>query len=146
MRANRSVSGIERGLRRALWASGIRGYRVQAPLPGRPDIVFPVERIAILVHGCFWHSCPTCRLPEPKANADFWAAKLGANVARDARAEEQLREQGWEVVVVWEHQLRADIPAVTHELMRLRSARRRAHGPPARFATCQRSTATNSKW
>lgn len=126
MRANRRVSGMERRLRSALWAAGARGYRVQTSLPGRPDIVFPAERIAVLAHGCFWHGCPACNPPKPKANAAFWAEKLGANVARDTRVREQLRELGWEVVIVWEHQLRDDMTGVADELMRLRAARRHA--------------------
>jgi DNA mismatch endonuclease (patch repair protein) len=88
--------------------------------------VFPVERIAVLVHGCFWHGCPVCNLPQPKANAEFWAAKLDGNVERDQKVEQQLREQGWEVVVVWEHALRADIDVVADELVHLRATRRSA--------------------
>ena len=124
MLANRRVSGLERRLRSALWAAGARGYRVQHRLVGNPDLVFPVERIAVLVHGCFWHGCPACHLPQPKANAEFWAAKLGGNLQRDRKVQEQLREQGWEVVVVWEHALRADIGAVVDELVQLRATRR----------------------
>lgn len=124
MLANRRVSGLERRLRSALWAAGARGHRVQTRLVGKPDLVFPVERIAVLVHGCFWHGCVVCQLPRPKANADFWAAKLDGNAERDQKVQEQLREQGWEVVVVWEHALRADIHAVAAELLHLRALRR----------------------
>lgn len=126
MLANRRVSGLERRLRSALWAAGARGYRVQQRLVGKPDLVFPVERIAVLVHGCFWHGCSVCQLPRPKANAEFWAAKLSGNLARDRRVEDQLRDQGWVVVVVWEHELRADIRAVVDELVLLRATRRSA--------------------
>ena len=124
MRANRSVSGLERTLRRALWRSGARGYRVHSSLPGRPDIVFPRERIAVFVNGCFWHACPACDPPKPKANAQFWSAKLDANVDRDQAVHAQLREQGWDVVIVWEHQLRADSVAVAASLVRHRAAER----------------------
>lgn len=129
MRGNRRVSALELRLRTALWASGARGYRVQSSLPGKPDVVFPVERVAILVHGCFWHVCTTCGLPKPKSNSEFWAAKFTENVVRDARVQEQLRSQGWEVVVLWEHQLRSDTPKVVDDLLRLRSERRAALGP-----------------
>lgn len=129
MRANLRISGLERRLRSALWAAGARGFRVQSRLPGKPDVVFPVEKMAVLVHGCFWHGCPICELPRPKANAEFWAAKLAQNQSRDQAVEQQLREQGWEVVVVWEHALRSDTPAVAADLMRLRGVRRSAAGP-----------------
>jgi DNA mismatch endonuclease (patch repair protein) len=120
MRANRRVSALEHRLRSALWAAGARGYRVQSKLPGRPDIIFPRERIAILVHGCFWHRCPTCQLPEPKANAEFWVAKLAENGKRDALAEETLHEQGWKVVVVWEHEFRAGPQEIARRLIEMR--------------------------
>jgi DNA mismatch endonuclease (patch repair protein) len=124
MRANRRVSGLEMRLRRALWAAGARGYRVQPHLPGRPDVVFPVERIAVMVHGCFWHACPTCELPKPKANADYWAAKLSRNTERDLEVEHQLHSTGWEFVVVWEHELIADSANVVQQLIRVRADRR----------------------
>jgi DNA mismatch endonuclease (patch repair protein) len=124
MRANRRISGLERRLRTALWAAGARGYRVQSPLPGRPDILFPVERLVVLIQGCFWHVCPTCRLPMPKANAGFWASKLARNADRDHEAEERLRSTGWLVVIVWEHEIRADLEGVVRSLIALRSDRR----------------------
>jgi len=126
MRANRRVSGLEMRLRRALWAAGARDYRVQTPLPGKPDVLFPVERIAVQVHGCFWHACPTCQLPMPKANAEFWTGKLRRNVERDLEAEEQLRWMGWELIVVWEHELRRDTSGVVRHVMQTRATRRAA--------------------
>jgi DNA mismatch endonuclease (patch repair protein) len=118
MRANRHISRAEVAFRLALWAAGARGYRRGTELPGRPDIVFPALRIAIFVHGCFWHRCPSCRLPEPKANADFWRAKFARNLERDRAAEEELAAAGWRVITVWEHDLRAHLEA---------TARRTAH-------------------
>jgi len=126
MRANRRISGLERRLRTALWAAGARGYRVQSPLPGRPDIVFPVERIVVLIHGCFWHACPACRLPMPKANAEFWASKLARNAERDHEVEGRLRSTGWLVVIVWEHELRTDLDGVVRSLIGLRAVHRTA--------------------
>ena len=126
MRANRRVSGLERRLRAALWAAGARGYRVQSPLPGKPDVVFPVERMAVLVHGCFWHACPECHLPMPKANAEFWASKLAHNAERDREVARQLEALGWVVMGVWEHELRLDINAVVDRLLGERADRRHA--------------------
>jgi DNA mismatch endonuclease (patch repair protein) len=124
MRANRSVSGVEQSLRKAVWALGGRGYRVRSHLPGHPDLIFPSERIAVFVHGCFWHLCPTCKPPRPKANADFWATKLDQNVLRDRRVENELSEEGWEVVVIWEHAIRASAEDAARGLLALRSERR----------------------
>ena len=108
MRANRSVSGLEVRFRRSLWAAGARGYRLHADLPGRPDIVFPRLRLAVLVHGCFWHGCPLCQRRPSRENAEFWATKLAANAQRDTRNQSALEVLGWDCVVVWEHDIRPD--------------------------------------
>lgn len=118
MRANRNVSQAENRFRRALWAAGARGYRRKSALPGRPDIVFSSLRIAVFVHGCFWHRCPSCQLPQPKANAEFWRQKFERNVQRDLAAAVALGHAGWTVITVWEHDVRADLAGV---------ARRTAH-------------------
>jgi DNA mismatch endonuclease (patch repair protein) len=84
------------------------GYRLhRADVPGKPDIVYLGRKAAIFVHGCFWHGhdCPRgARMP--KANADYWAAKIGRNRARDARVRRELAETGWRSLVVWECELR----------------------------------------
>lgn len=93
-------------LRRGLHAAGLR-FRLHArDLPGRPDLVFPRFRAAVLVHGCFWHGhgCPMCRLPATRP--DFWARKLEGNRARDRRTGEALARSGWRVMIVWECSLR----------------------------------------
>lgn len=93
----------EMAVRRAIWHLGHR-YRLHvAHLPGRPDIVLPRHRLAIFVHGCFWHRHEGCRKATwPKSNAAFWADKFAANVARDRRKETGLVAMGWRVAVVWE--------------------------------------------
>jgi DNA mismatch endonuclease (patch repair protein) len=108
MRANRQVSRRETAFRHALWRQGARGYRLHHSLPGRPDIAFPALRLAVFINGCFWHVCPTCRPPQPRANAAFWRDKLAANVERDVRVHQALQEANWEVLVVWEHEIRPD--------------------------------------
>lgn len=93
----------ELAFRRALRARGI-GYRLQArDLPGRPDLVFRGARLAVFVHGCFWHRHGGCRLAStPKSSTSFWSAKFAANVARDRRSVERLGALGWRVGIVWE--------------------------------------------
>ena len=127
MQANKRVSVIERTLRSAMWRSGVRGYRVQSKLPGRPDILFSRQRLAVLVHGCFWHSCPACQPQRPKAHGDFWAAKLTRNVARDEDVVRNLRALGWRVTIVWEHEIRQDIEGAIRRI----DAERIAEAGPA---------------
>lgn len=111
MRANRPTSNLELGFRRALFHRGIRGYRIRSSLPGRPDIAFPRARLAVFIHGCFWHGCDICDLPRPKANAVFWRAKLEENRARDVRVATALGEIGWTSLVIWEHEIRLNTSA-----------------------------------
>ncbi len=69
----------------------------------RADLVFPRRRVAVYVDGCFWHSCPQ-HATFPKNNAEWWAAKLAANVQRDRDTDARLQAAGWTVVRVWEHE------------------------------------------
>jgi len=69
----------------------------------RTDIVFPRARIAVFSDGCFWHACPE-HGTSPRSNPDYWAPKLSRNVERDRRVDQALREAGWTVVRVWEHE------------------------------------------
>ena len=88
-------------------------YRLHAKhLPGRPDIVLPARRKAVLVHGCFWHRHGCANAVLPKARAPWWEAKLAGNVARDQRTMLALQAAGWQVIVVWECAIRADAQAV----------------------------------
>jgi len=99
-------TGPEVALRRALWSLGWR-YRLKAPLPGRPDIAFPRQRVAVFVDGCFWHGCPR-HYTAPSNNHSFWAAKLAENQARDGRVAAQLKAGGWRIIRLWEHEIEAD--------------------------------------
>ncbi len=93
----------ERALRVALRGLGHTGYRLHySKAPGRPDIAFVGLRVAVFVHGCFWHSCPHCAQRRPKRNKVFWNEKLDRNKARDARKVRELRKAGWKVLTVWE--------------------------------------------
>lgn len=101
-RMPRKDSGPEIRLRRSLHRRGLR-FRVQAALPGRPDIVFPRAKIAVFVDGCFWHQCPE-HSTLPNNNREWWTIKLARNVERDREKDDALRELGWEPIHVWEHE------------------------------------------
>lgn len=93
-------------VRSAVHRRGLR-YRVdRAPIPGvrrRADLVFARARVAVFVDGCFWHCCPM-HGTLPRRNAEWWQAKLDANVARDRDTDRLLREAGWTVLRAWEHE------------------------------------------
>ena len=92
----------ERTVRSMLHKLGFR-FRLHARLPGRPDIVLPRYKLAIMVHGCFWHRHAHCRFAtSPKSNTSFWQAKFADNVRRDASAIADLRKAGWRTLIVWE--------------------------------------------
>ena len=95
-------------VRKFLHSQGFR-YRLHSrKLPGSPDLILPKYKIAIFVHGCFWHRHVGCKYAtNPSSNAERWAAKFHGNIERDAKNEVALRALGWSVLIVWECELRA---------------------------------------
>ena len=94
-------------VRRTVHQMGYRFRLHRRDLPGTPDLVFPSRRIALFVHGCFWHShrgCPKGRAP--KSNLGYWRPKLQQNKKRDRRKAERLRRLGWRVVILWQCELK----------------------------------------
>jgi DNA mismatch endonuclease (patch repair protein) len=96
----------EKKIRQLLHSLGYRFRTHAADLPGHPDIVFRSRRIAIFVHGCFWHRHDCGLAYMPKTRREFWQLKFDRNVERDVEVQEQLRRKGWRVIVVWECQLK----------------------------------------
>ena len=93
----------ELSVRRIAHRMGLRFRLYRNDLPGRPDLVFPKHRLAVFVHGCFWHRHEGCRnASTPKSRIAFWTGKFAANVDRDARQEAALRTLDWWVLVIWE--------------------------------------------
>lgn len=104
-------------LRKTLWAYQIRGYRLHwKKAPGKPDIAFPKRKLAIFINGCFWHRCPHCDLSLPKSNTEFWEDKFNKNIERDKKNMASLKEAGWQVVVIWECQIKKDLPEVVRRI------------------------------
>ncbi len=97
----------ELAVRRLIWRLGGRYRLNRRDLPGKPDIVLPGRRLAIFVHGCFWHGHGCARGARvPKANRDYWVAKVARNRARDEVVCAALTASGWRVETVWECELR----------------------------------------
>lgn len=100
-------TGPEMLVRRAAHALGLRFRLHRKDLPGTPDLVFPRRRVAVLVHGCFWHRHTGCHMAySPKSRTDFWQAKFADNVERDSRKIAQLAGEGWRPVIIWECETR----------------------------------------
>jgi DNA mismatch endonuclease, patch repair protein len=95
----------ERTVRRYIHAVGLR-FRLHDPaLPGKPDLSFNGRKVAVFVHGCFWHQHPGCAFAaRPATRVEFWQAKFAANYARDIAVAQNLKVRGWRVLTIWECQ------------------------------------------
>jgi DNA mismatch endonuclease, patch repair protein len=93
---------------------GIKGWRRHALLPGKPDFIFPKQRLAVFVDGCFWHGCRWhCRMPQD--NRLYWQNKISRNVERDRAITRLLRRIGWRVLRLWQHSLK-DSDSIAHRI------------------------------
>lgn len=102
-----SISGKntkpELTVRKFLFSNGFRYRLHRKDLPGNPDVVLPGHRTAIFINGCYWHRHPGCKLAySPKSNVEFWEEKFRGNVERDHRNYAKLCETGWNVLIIWE--------------------------------------------
>ena len=146
----------ELAVRRIAHSMGLRFRLYRKDLPGRPDLVFTKHRLAVFVHGCFWHRHEGCRYAStPKSRVAFWTEKFAANVDRDGRREAALRTLGWRVLVIWECEtkdkttverrlaalIRGEQPAPYHSRTRSAAAMvRRAPTKEVNVPACLRST------
>lgn len=105
-------------IRKALFSRGLR-YRIHYHLSGKPDIVFPTKKIAIFIHGCFWHG-HRCNVDhEPKSNSNFWLEKKNRNRRRDKITQKILTREGWKVLVFWECQILKDSSKVLNHVTKI---------------------------
>ncbi|MEW6129316.1 MAG: DNA mismatch endonuclease Vsr [Acidobacteriota bacterium] len=94
-------------VRKFLFAAGFRYRKNDKRLPGKPDIILPKYQTAIFVHGCFWHHHKNCKFAAlPQTNNEFWKNKIEGNANRDNLARRQLKKLGWQVIVIWQCQLK----------------------------------------
>ena len=108
-------------VRSALHRAGFRFSLHKKILAGRPDIVLPKWKVAIFVHGCFWHghNCPRAKLPQ--TNSEFWKAKISANKLRDATNVKKLNDGGWQVFTIWTCKLNSDLSQTSEALCSMRN-------------------------
>jgi DNA mismatch endonuclease (patch repair protein) len=120
-------------VRRVAHRMGLRFRLHREDLPGTPDLVFPKHRLALFVHGCFWHRHPACRRAStPSTRTEFWNTKFAANVTRDERQQAELRSAGWRVLVIWECELKDEraLSARLHEAIAEPAQREDRHDAP----------------
>jgi DNA mismatch endonuclease (patch repair protein) len=128
MAVSRSMRSNRRsGTRPELVLSRLLRKRIlRNSLPGNPDFVYPRARLAVFVHGCFWHKCPVDALPLPKTHAAFWKRKFARNVERDRLNREELQSMGWKVIEIWEHEVKANPRACADRVLAEVRTQRRA--------------------
>ncbi len=115
----------EIALRKGLWSAGLRGYRKNVrKLPGTPDVVFGRAKLAIFVHGCFWHGHECGRARVPTQNRAFWAEKIRLNQERHAAHESALLSKGYAVLTFWECELRREQEALINRVAGILRERR----------------------
>jgi DNA mismatch endonuclease (patch repair protein) len=97
-------------IRKALWRMGYR-YRLHYKLlPGKPDIVMTKQKIVIFIHGCFWHRHENCiEASRPKTNSEYWETKINKNIERDKKYQEEIKQLGYKVFIIWECEVKKDI-------------------------------------
>ncbi len=105
-----AVKGKGTRLEKRLWAmlAGMRlnGWKKNPEtITGKPDVVFPSQQIAVFIDGCFWHGCPHCQRKLPVTNREYWEKKIKRNVALAQIHNEQLEQDGWTVIRIWEHEM-----------------------------------------
>ncbi|KON84837.1 DNA mismatch repair protein Vsr [Rossellomorea marisflavi] len=115
MKAIKSVSKLEAVVSKQLWKRGFRFRKNSKDLFGKPDISIKKYRVVIFIDSCFWHQCPE-HSNMPKTNAEFWKKKLNRNVERDMEVNRHYKKNGWNIMRVWEHEIKKDIDKVIEEI------------------------------
>lgn len=115
-RSMRSNKGLGTGPELAL-ARMLRRRIRRSKLPGSPDFVYRKARVAIFVHGCWWHRCPREDFPLPRTHTTFWKRKFARNVERDRLNREELESMGWKVMEIWEHEVKENPRACAERVL-----------------------------
>lgn len=112
-------TSIELLVRKQLFALGFRYRTNYKKLPGKPDVVFTKKKVAIFIHGCFWHGHDIgCRYSHiPQSRAEYWSPKIRRTKERDADHINELTSSGWRVLIVWECEIRKDLQEVVNRII-----------------------------
>lgn len=92
-------------------------HRMHPKIEGNPDIILPEKKLAIFLNGCFWHACLKCYIA-PKTNKRYWLLKIKTNQIRDKKNSKTLRELGWKVKIIWEHQIKRNLDKACYMLVK----------------------------
>lgn len=115
MQAIKSQSHLENTVSKALWKKGIRFRKNVQSLCGTPDIVIQKYKVVIFIDSCFWHGCPI-HGNRPKPNQEFWNKKLDRNIERDAEITQYYKDKNWNIMRVWEHDIKDDFENTIDEI------------------------------
>ena len=108
---------IEVKVRRYLFSQGFRFRKNVAKMLGKPDIVLPKYRTVVFIHGCYWHRHEGCKnCTTPTTNREFWLKKFEENMERDLRCKQILEAEGWNVLVLWECEIKGDFDRLMRKL------------------------------
>ena len=105
-------------VRKYLFNKGYR-YRINYSLPGKPDIVFPKQKIAVFINGCFWHQHSCKNSVIPKTNVKFWKNKLELNKNRDKSIILELKNSNWKTIILWECEIENNFDNIINNLLNL---------------------------
>lgn len=114
-------TGLEKIFRKSVRSLGIKGYRLYAKVPGRPDLYFPKQRLSVFIDGCFWHGCPRCD-SFPVTNLRFWKEKIERNRMRDKTVGMELRKAHIRILRFWGHEIKKNSERCAKKLFRLLQA------------------------
>lgn len=109
---------LEKRLFSMLAGMSLKGWKKNASnVTGKPDVIFVDQKVVIFVDGCFWHGCPVCQRKLPQTNREYWERKIARNVELAKSHNQQLRDDGWTVIRIWEHEI---ISKVARQVIRAR--------------------------
>lgn len=104
----------EKKVHNALKGNKIK-HKMHPEIEGSPDIILKDNKTAVFLHGCFWHKCPACYV-EPATNKEYWLPKIEKNLKRDNANKRKLRKQGYQVLTIWEHEIKKDLKKVVSKI------------------------------
>ena len=117
-RIRSSNTKIEIEVRSWLFKEGFRFRKNDKRYPGKPDVVLPKYKTVIFVNGCFWHRHERCKYATtPKTRTDYWIDKFNRNIENDKKHKKQLEEMGWNVIVVWECELKKNFEDTMNKIV-----------------------------